>query len=260
MNEVNKTLYIPLYGKALVSKKGIILDDGAAEHIWEREGFALKGKSKSKWLAYYMGMRSRVFDDWLAERMSEKTDAAVIHIGCGLDSRINRVGANGHLWYDVDFPEVIDERRKYYTEDGCYKMICSDVSREGWLGAIPRSKNAIVVMEGVSMYLTSAQLSTLISELCARFDNLSLLVDCYTTFAAKASKVKNPINDVGVTEVYGIDDPREIEVGGLSFIKEREMTPASLINELSGIEKAIFRKVYGGKMSKKLYRLYEYEK
>ena len=115
MNEVNKTLYIPLYGKALVSKKGIILDDSTAEHIWEREGFTLKGKSKSKWLAYYMGMRSRVFDDWLAERMGEKTDAAVIHIGCGLDSRINRVSAQGHPWYDVDFPEVIDERKKYYT-------------------------------------------------------------------------------------------------------------------------------------------------
>ena len=27
MNEVNKTLYIPLYGKAEVSRKGIILQD-----------------------------------------------------------------------------------------------------------------------------------------------------------------------------------------------------------------------------------------
>ena len=48
MNNVNKTLYIPLYGKSYVSKKGIILDDKKAEEIWEEEGFALKGKSKSK--------------------------------------------------------------------------------------------------------------------------------------------------------------------------------------------------------------------
>ena len=51
MNSVNKTLYIPLYGKACVSKKGLFLDDKKAEEIWETEGFALKGKSKSKWLA-----------------------------------------------------------------------------------------------------------------------------------------------------------------------------------------------------------------
>ena len=31
MNNVNKTLYIPLYGKAYVSKKGIILPDKKAE-------------------------------------------------------------------------------------------------------------------------------------------------------------------------------------------------------------------------------------
>ena len=65
MNEVNKTLYIPLYGKAAVSKKGIILQDKKAEQIWEKEGFVLKGKAKSKWLTYYMGMRSAVFDNWV---------------------------------------------------------------------------------------------------------------------------------------------------------------------------------------------------
>ena len=39
MNNVNKTLYIPLYGKAFVSKKGIFLNDKKAEEIWEAEGF-----------------------------------------------------------------------------------------------------------------------------------------------------------------------------------------------------------------------------
>ena len=67
MDSVNKTLYIPLYGKSYVSKKGIILKDPKAEEIWAAEGFPLKGKSKSKWLAYYMGMRSAVFDRWVAE-------------------------------------------------------------------------------------------------------------------------------------------------------------------------------------------------
>ena len=33
MDQVNKTLYIPLYGKAYVSRKGIILKDAKAEEI-----------------------------------------------------------------------------------------------------------------------------------------------------------------------------------------------------------------------------------
>ena len=55
MNGVNKTLYIPLYGKAYVSKKGIILDDKKAE------------------------------------QMVNAPNAVVIHIGCGMDSRCIRV-------------------------------------------------------------------------------------------------------------------------------------------------------------------------
>ena len=56
MESVNKTLYIPLYGKAYVSRKGLFLDDPQARKIWDAEGFPLTGKAKSKWLAYYMGM------------------------------------------------------------------------------------------------------------------------------------------------------------------------------------------------------------
>ena len=47
MNEVNRTLFIPLYGKASVSKKNIILSDPFAEKIWEKEAFPVKGKSAS---------------------------------------------------------------------------------------------------------------------------------------------------------------------------------------------------------------------
>ncbi|MGN0693015.1 MAG: hypothetical protein ACI4K7_11755 [Oscillospiraceae bacterium] len=70
MNEVNKTLYIPLYGKAQVSRKNIILNDKKAEEIWQREQFPLKGKAKSKWLCCYMAI------------MEESPDALVLHIGC----------------------------------------------------------------------------------------------------------------------------------------------------------------------------------
>ena len=51
MNSVNQTLYIPLYGKALVSRQGIILNDKTAEQIWDAVQFPLKAKSRSKWLA-----------------------------------------------------------------------------------------------------------------------------------------------------------------------------------------------------------------
>ena len=51
-----------LYGKAKVSKMGIILNDKTAETIWDENAVSLGRKSKSKWLAYFMAMRARVLD------------------------------------------------------------------------------------------------------------------------------------------------------------------------------------------------------
>ena len=257
MDSVNKTLYIPLCGKSYVSKKGIILSDPKAEEIWTAEGFPLKGKSKSKWLAYYMGMRSAVFDRWVAEKMKDDPAAAVLHLGCGMDSRVLRTGGD-HLWFDVDFPEVIGQRRRYYEETETYRMIASDIRQPDWLESVPGS-SAIVVMEGISMYLKPEELRAVLDNLCSRFERVRLLMDCYTEFAARASRYKNPINDVGVTKVYGLDDPQALTGEKLRFRRACEITPQNLIDQLQGMEKVIFRKLYAGKIADKMYRLYEFE-
>ena len=259
MDSVNKTLYIPLYGKAYVSQKGILLQDRKAEEIWAAEGFPLKGKAASKYLAYYMGMRSAVFDRWLAEQLEATPEAVVLHIGCGLDSRCLRVGHEPQAWFDVDFPEVIGERKRYYQKTEQYKMLPADVRDPDWLEGLPGNR-AIVLMEGVSMYLTREELEALLAGLAQRFEEVRLLMDCYSEFAAKASRFRNPINDVGVTKVYGLDDPKTLACSGMKLIREHEMTPRDMIEELNGIERLIFRKLYAGGMAKKLYLLYEYRK
>ncbi len=257
MNSVNKTLYIPLYGKAYVSQRHLFLRDKKAEEIWEAEAFPLARRSRSKWLAYYMGIRSAVFDGWLGEQMK---DAAVIHIGCGMDSRVLRIGDGHPMWYDVDLPEVIAERKRYYTENDRYQMRAGDLRDVAWLEGIPQSKKAIVVMEGVGMYLAPDELRSFMVCMDAHFEEIALLMDCYTVLAAKLSRYRNPVKEVGVMSVYGIDDPTLLAVGGFSFVKEHDMTPERYIDELCGMEKRIFRSLYAGGLSKKLYRLFEYRK
>ena len=255
MNSISKTLYIPLRGKAWVSGKGLILHDPSAEEIWAREGFPLKGKSASKWLAYYLGMRAAVFDRWTRGRMEEDPTAVVIHIGCGLDSRCLRVGHAGQLWFDLDLPPVMEERRRYFRDGDNYTMVAADVTDPRWLEQIPGG-NAIVVMEGVSMYLHPEALQQALDRMAEHFDTMYLLMDCYTTFAARASRYRNPINDVGVTQVYGMDDPNALK----GFVRELDMTPGDLVDQLSGMEGKIFRKLYAGSIARKTYRLYEYRR
>lgn len=260
MDNVNKTLYIPLYGKAYVSSRGLLLEDKQAEKIWEAEGFPLKGKAKSKWLAYTMGMRSAVFDRWTKQQMKTSPDTVILHVGCGMDSRCMRVGTENLPWFDVDFPEVIAERKRYFRETDSYHMIGSDIREAGWLAGIPADKPAVIVMEGVSMYLKPEELKSVLKLWKDRFGEVRILMDTYTVFAAKATKYKNPINEVGVTEVYGLDDPRSLLEGtGFSKVQEHSLTPGDLIAQLPKREQGFFRCVFAGRTAKKIYRLYEFQ-
>ncbi len=260
MENVNKTLYIPLYGKAFVSQKGIILSDKKAEEIWEKEYFPLKRRSRSKWLAYFMGMRAAVFDRWVKAKTAQYPGSVVLHLGCGLDSRAVRIGEVDALWYDVDLPPVIAERRRHYRETDTYRMLSFDIGESALVEALPLAKRAILLLEGVSMYLPPDALQQALKSITSRFAHASVLLDCYTPLAAKMSKIKNPINDVGVKAVYGMESPCVLEKEtGLDFIGEHELTPAYLIDELCGSERFIFKHHYAGGVSKKLYKLYEYE-
>ena len=258
MNEVNKTLFIPLYGKSTVSKQHIILNDPDAERIWEAERFPIRGKSKSKWLAYNMAMRARVFDDWTDRMLRKHKDALVLHIGCGLDSRCRRVREPYRLWIDCDLPDVIAIRKDYFGESGNYRMQALDASDPAQIAALPESDTAIVVLEGLSMYLSKAQLRGFLGALRKKYRVLCVLMDIYTEFGAKASKYKIPVNDVGVTKLYGIDDMEGMIGGlGLRVVREHSFTPPALVNELKPMDRAFFRLMFTGRLYRKIYRLME---
>ena len=259
MDNVNKTLYIPLYGKAYVSQRRILLEDPKAEEIWNSAGFPLKGKAKSKWLAYNMGMRGAIFDRWALRQMKELPDAVVLHMGCGLDSRNLRIGNGEHPWFDVDFPEVIAERKRHFAETENYRMIASDIRKAEWLLQIPKEKTGIILMEGVSMYLKPEECREVLKRWKDHFAQVRILMDSYTVFAAKATKYKNPINEVGVTAVYGVDDPCDLMADtGLTFLKEHSLTPGEMIAQLPNREQCFFKMMFAGKLAKKIYRLYEF--
>ena len=258
MDNVNKTLYIPLYGRSYVSRLGILISDPRAEEIWEKAGFPLSRRARSRHLAYYLGMRAAVFDRYLTERLAEHPEALVLHLGCGLDSRFERVGASVGLWLDIDLPAVIAERRRHYGETDGYRMLGADLDDPSFVRELPSAPYAVVLLEGVSMYLEPAATAALFEALAEHYPALSLLVDCYTPWAARLSRIKNPIRSVGVSRVFGIGDPKELAVGGLAYVWKHEITPQELVSELPERDRRIFRRLYAGRLAARLYRLYEY--
>ena len=89
---------------------------------------------------------------------------------------------------------------------------------------------------------------------------MHILADFYTEFGARASKYKNPVNDVGVNKLYGFDDLQTVLEGlKIRFKAEHTFTPSNLINELKPAERGIFRLLFTGKIYRKIYRLLELE-
>ena len=124
----------------------------------------------------------------------------------------------------------------------------------------PDNECAIVVLEGISMYLKNEEINEFFIALSNKYKKVHVLMDVYTVFGAKASKYKNPVNDVGVTTVWGIDHVGDVLKGtNLHCKKEHSMTPKQLVDELTGFEKRFFKFMFTGSLFKKIYRLYELE-
>ena len=85
-------------------------------------------------------------------------------------------------------------------------------------------------------------------------------MDVYTEFAAKASKYKNPVNDVGVTSLWGIDDIQDVLSNTeIKFIKEHSFTPSKLVDEMKLFDRVLFKMMFTGSVYRKLYRRWELE-
>ena len=253
----SKTLFIPLVGKALMSKENIIIKDSKAEEIVSMEG--LNKLKQSKWLSMYMSLRAVIIDELTNKYLISHKDTTVIHLGCGLDSRVLRVSDNYSMWYDIDYEEVITLRKKYYNEDDRYKMISSSILDYKWLDSVEDSGKVLVIMEGVSMYLDEEEIKELILKLSTKFKNTHLIFDAYSKKGVKLSKYKNPINKYNAKVKYGLDNKEEF----LSLNNRLKHLDTHLIKKedinLPVITKFIFNNLYCGKTSESLYKIYEFK-
>ena len=166
----SKTLFIPLLGKAEMSKQNLIIKDLKAEEIVNN--IDLGDIKNSKYLSMYMALRSKIIDDLVNEYINNHFNATVIHLGCGLDSRVLRVNDKYMKWYDVDYKEVIDIRKEYYEENDKYTMISSSILDFSFLDNIKES-NVLIVLEGVSMYLNEKEVKELLNALQRKFKKIN---------------------------------------------------------------------------------------
>lgn len=255
LNNESKTLFIPLFGKAIMSKNNLFLKDSKAEEIISKIDYNFK---QSKWLSMYMSLRALIIDDLCNDYISRYSDIIIIHLGCGLDSRYLRVNQNYKFWYDIDYKEVIDIRKNYYKDSDNYKMISTSILENEWIDEIKNAENILIVAEGLTMYLSESEIKDLIYRINQKLDNVYFIFDAYSKKGVKYSKIKNSVNKMKAKIKYGINNPDEFLLlnKNLKYLNTHPIKRDN--NNLKGISKFIFNNLYCGKMSKSLYKIYEF--
>lgn len=262
LSGASQALFIPLLGKARVAQYGAILHDPKAAEIVAQVDYDFeKDGSQSRFLDIYMGIRAATLDGYAKEFIAAHPDGIVLHLGCGLDSRVERVGAAPKLWVDVDLPDVIAVRRQFYREREGYRMLSASVTDPDWLeGLAWQDGPALVIAEGLTMYLTDEENKTLFRRFQRKFQQTDYVFDAYSVSAVRWSKWKNPVNKMGAVICWGLDDPTLMEAvsPGIHHMETRYFTDRVWSDKLSGYTKVMFRLLYGSAFANSLYRIYAF--
>ncbi len=166
-------------------------------------------------------LRNREFDRYARDFLARYPEAVVVHIGCGLDSRFERVAERNSQaeWYDLDLPEVIELRRKLIGDEGIrYHLLGCSAFDSAWLDAVSAhrlgNRPFLFLAEGVLMYFEEAQVKSLVLMLRENFPGAELVIDAFSPFLVRANNLRLAITKFGARYHWGIWRGQEIESWG----------------------------------------------
>ncbi|WP_020576427.1 class I SAM-dependent methyltransferase [Actinopolymorpha alba] len=238
--DIQVTALIELYARWLDAKDPHpILGDPWADRIVRSLDFDFSEFKKGFALSRYpVGERSRTFDRWVAEYLSENPDAIVLDLGCGLDSRVIRVDpAPGHLWYDVDLQGVIEIADRLYPERAEHCRIAASAVDPDWLARIPGDRPVVVVADGLLMFLAEDEVRRVFQQIIDHFPRGQFVFNAYAPLIKeRGEKRPEPVFEkYGVQLKWTIENARGVEKldDRLHYVDEHRMGEGGLLAHAS---------------------------
>ncbi|MBO0881328.1 MAG: class I SAM-dependent methyltransferase [Mycobacterium sp.] len=207
-----QTMLATFYAKALDADfEDPILGDRYAKEIVDRIDYDWQKTSITAHRTASVTTRSAHFDAWTRQFLAVHPEAVVLHLGSGLDSRFFRVQPGpGVDWYDVDYPEVAALRTQLYPVCDHYHVVAASATDPAWLAGIPADRPALVIGEGLTMYLTEQEGIALLRRVVEHFGSGELQFDVFNWLGIK-SQVLNPVvRRSGATLRWAINGPDDI--------------------------------------------------
>ncbi|MCL4530105.1 MAG: class I SAM-dependent methyltransferase [Chloroflexi bacterium] len=218
LSGVSETLLMTLLVRARESQRpdGMIRDDKAVAMVNQIEcDFSRLRMQRHDEVAVIMRMNK--FDNHVRSFLARNSDAAVVHIGCGLDTRFERVDNGRVEWFDLDMPDVIDLRKKLINnENNRYHMLAASAFENDWIEEISRFKPRpfMFIAEGVLPYFEETQVKSLVLKLRDNFPGSELVCDAHTPFVIWADNLQLAYSKVKARLHWQLKQGRDVESWG----------------------------------------------
>lgn len=215
LGTVQETLLTPLYARARQwGRDDAIVDDPQARKIVDSIDYDFTSLEKFPDTLTGCAIRASIFDPWI-ESFLEKDDSAtaIVLIGEGLDTTFERNDDGRANWFELDFPDVIDLRRRCFAENSRRRCIAGNALDGDWIDEVAGAKcdQYLFQIAGVLMYLPEDSVRGLLTMLADHFPGCTVLFDTCSTLALRNShRWEATVRTTGAKYQWGIDDPTAI--------------------------------------------------
>lgn len=190
-----------------------------------------KGKV-SKELVVHINLRAKKYDEYASSFFMENPNGILVNIGCGMDSRFQRIDNGEMICFDLDLPEMIEFKKQFYKETDRYHLIAASVFDYSWMDQVAKMgrRPVLFMAEGVFMYLDGEKIKDLILKLQSCFPSSELVCEVVTAFFTRkpwnrmvAVKLNQQMG-VGkeATFTFGVHNSHELETwhSGIEYLDD----------------------------------------
>jgi O-methyltransferase involved in polyketide biosynthesis len=238
LGAVPETLLVPLYARAVESRrKHPILDDSMAVEMVESIDWDFQ-RFDQRLRVIGCTLRSAMFDDWVKDFLRDHPEGTVVEIGCGLNTRFERLDNGRVHWFDLDLPEVIELRRKFFTDSERRATLAASVLDPDWMASVRQSPGPyIFVAETVLVYLQEQEVKKALAQIAQNFPCANIAFDTLSRRAVDGGNKDHARQKLAARFAWACNDPKEIQGWniGLRLVESRTIAniPAHLRSRLS---------------------------
>jgi O-methyltransferase involved in polyketide biosynthesis len=234
LGAVQRTLFFPLLARAreTVRRRPLLRDAKAVELAHAIDFNA--ATYAAPFAGFMVVIRTMILDWWVRQFLAGHPGGTVVELGTGLNTRFERTDNGSVHWIDLDLPDTIELRRRFFTDSPRRRMVAASLLDQDWLADVERLPGPyFFVSDGVLTYLTEEDVTGALSRIAARFPGAWLAFDTYPRTAVEAEHKMAAKRGIARWQ-WACDDPRTLERLGLRLIESATITrpPAGLRAQL----------------------------